>query len=50
MDYKLKEALRLLEWAAKDFDTHRISNDNWRSDYQTFLHYDISKPKSDGDL
>lgn len=42
---KLTEALRLLKWAVVDFDKHQVSNDNWRGDYQTFLHYEIEGNK-----
>lgn len=40
-EFNLKEALRLLDWAAKDFEKNKISNDNWYAEYQDFLHYDI---------
>lgn len=41
--HKLAEALRLLSWAANDFDKYKVSNDNWRGDYQAFLQYDIEE-------
>lgn len=43
----LEKALALLEWAAKDFDKNKISNDNWRQEYQEFLHYDVPYKHTD---
>lgn len=37
----LSEAAKLLEWAAGDFDKHKISNDNWYGEYEIFRDHDL---------
>ena len=43
MDVRLKEAVRLLKWAAEDFEKYGISNDKWYGDYEIFVHYDMQE-------
>ncbi len=42
----IKEAERLLKWAADEFEKRGISADNWYADYQLWIEYDLSPATS----